>query len=418
MKHFTIKLMTVAATLLAFASCSKDDDGPSGKIDLKVQAVAPTTEDKVPDYSQFTVTVSSERDGKTMTESLDASGSATFNLDIGSYGIEIRGKENGKEYFGTTGMTQYGQSTTVSVDVENLSVHYTGNMDGIVLSELFYNGGTYGGTMMHPDQYIVIANNSDREINVSGLALAQASNMNTLPCSDLTSLLPDYVVAANIYQIPAGQNYTLAPGEVYVIASQAQNHTESYTPNPEKDTGIPVDLSGADFELADNDAAMSGSAVDNPKVPNLTKIANSMPGGVTAWMHPYGIRPLFLFDASGIEWSSFKSQNGFTYNDRPKKDAAIQEYQGYKVPTNLIVDAIETTSATTPYWGNYTSKSLPVTVDKSYVQATIEGCHHNTFMYRVKGTDGKFQDTNDSSVDVKIEHRSDFKGYPEGWRNE
>ena len=38
--------------------------------------------------------------------------------------------------------------------------------------------------------------------------------------------------------------------------------------------------------------------------------------------------------------------------------------------------------------------------------------------YRVKGTDGKFQDTNDSSVDVKIEHRSDFKGYPEGWRNE
>lgn len=103
MKHFTIKLMTVAATLLAFASCSKDDDGPSGKIDLKVQAVAPTTEDKVPDYSQFTVTVSSERDGKTMTESLDASGSATFNLDIGSYGIEIRGKENGKEYFGTTG---------------------------------------------------------------------------------------------------------------------------------------------------------------------------------------------------------------------------------------------------------------------------------------------------------------------------
>ena len=105
----------MAATLLAFASCSKDDDGPSGKIDLKVQAVAPTTEDKVPDYSQFTVTVSSERDGKTMTESLDASGSATFNLDIGSYGIEIRGKENGKEYFGTTGMAQYGQSTTVSV---------------------------------------------------------------------------------------------------------------------------------------------------------------------------------------------------------------------------------------------------------------------------------------------------------------
>lgn len=248
--------MTVAATLLAFASCSKDDDGPSGKIDLKVQAVAPTTEDKVSDYSQFTVTVSSERDGKTMTESLDASGSATFNLDIGSYGIEIRGKENGKEYFGTTGMAQYGQSTTVSVDVENLSVHYTGNMDGIVLSELFYNGGTYGGTMMHPDQYIVIANNSDREINVSGLALAQASNMNTLPCSDLTSLLPDYVVAANIYQIPAGQNYTLAPGEVYVIASQAQNHTESYTPNPEKDTGIPVDLSGADFELADTHGDM------------------------------------------------------------------------------------------------------------------------------------------------------------------
>ena len=348
-----------------------------------------------------------------MTESLDASGSATFNLDIGSYGIEIRGKENGKEYFGTTGMAQYGQSTTVSVDVENLSVY--GQYGRHRSFRAVYNGGTYGGTMMHPDQYIVIANNSDREINVSGLALAQASNMNTLPCSDLTSLLPDYVVAANIYQIPAGQKYTLAPGEVYVIASQAQNHTESYTPNPEKDTGIPVDLSGADFELADNDAAMSGSAVDNPKVPNLTKVANSMPGGVTAWC--------ILMVSVRCSCSTPAVSSGVlqeperVYLQRPS-GAAIQEYQGYKVPTNLIVDAIETTSATTPYWGNYTSKSLPVTVDKSYVQATIEGCHHNTFMYRVKGTDGKFQDTNDSNVDVKIEHRSDFKGYPEGWRNE
>ena len=47
MKKITIKLLFVAGLLSVCAACSKDDDGPSGKIDMKVQAVAQTTEDKV-----------------------------------------------------------------------------------------------------------------------------------------------------------------------------------------------------------------------------------------------------------------------------------------------------------------------------------------------------------------------------------
>lgn len=401
--------------LFMFAACSdNDNDGTTEKINLTIQAVAPTPDDEVETYSNFEILIISERDGTKKTEKLDATGSTTVVLDRGSYSIEISGMVDGKDYFGTLGVAQYKDTETIRVDVKHIVVSYKGNMQGLVIKEIFYNGGTYNGQMQHPDQYIVIANNADKAIYVDGLVIAQASNMNSMPSNTLTALLPDFVVVANMYQMPGnGTTYSLAPGEVYVIARSAINHTELQTEKTEKDTGIPVNLSGADFELADEDAY--GPVTDNPEVPNLIKISNNMPKGVTGWMHPYAIRPIFIFDGSGIDWTAFKQENKVTYKEKANINVEIAEFNGYKIPTKLIVDGIETTSQTTPYWGNYTSKSLPESVDKSYIQATIEGCHHNTFLYRL--TEGnKLKDTNDSSKDTKIEHRPDFKGYPVGWR--
>lgn len=410
-----ITLLLIIAIAFVFTACSDDNDPVNEKINLMIQASAPLADDKVDDYSSFQVNLVSERDGTKTTKQLNQSGSTEFSLDRGSYGIEINGNVNGKEYFGTLGIAQYKDSKTITVDVKHIVPQYSGKMNGLVIKELFYNGGTYNGKMQHPDQYIVIANNSDSRIYADGLVIAQTSNMNSLPSNTLLSYLPDFVVVANMYQIPGnGTIYPLEPGAVFVIARSAINHSELYTKNVEKDTGIPADLSGADFELADVDAY--GAVVDNPEVPNLIKISNNLPQGVTGWMHPYGIRPMFIFDGSAISWDKFKEENKVTYHEKGNINLEIAEYNGYKVPTKLIVDAIESTSQTTPFWGNFTTKSLPETVDKSYIQATFEGCHHNTYMYRLtEGT--KLKDTNDSSKDIKIEHRSNFKGFPKGWRN-
>ncbi len=418
------KVALAAVATFMMASCGSDGDPVSEKIELTIQAQAPGEEDVVSDYSGFLVTLSSQRDGKSYTEKMSKDGKATFMVDKGSYGVEVAGLVDNKDYFGSSGIVQFGETKTYSLDVKHIVKSYTGKMDGIVFKEIFYNGGTYGGTMMHPDQYLVIANNSDHDICVDGLVIAQSSNMNSLPCNTLTALLPDFVVASNMYQIPGnGSEHVLKSGEVYVIASSALNHTEYYEKNEEKDTGIPVDLSGADFELADEDARQNGKVTDNPEVPNMTKISNNLPGGVTAWMHPYGIRPIFMFDGSEIDWTSFKTENAITYKEKSNIKSEIKEYQGYKIPTRLIVDGVESTSQTTPYWGNFETKSLPTEVDKTYAIATMYdtgatlACHSSTFMYRVSASDGKLQDTNDSSKDMKIEHRADFKGYPKGWRN-
>lgn len=419
MNRFRFLLLLISTISLGlFASCSDDDDNDSSSEKVQLEINASAADAEISDYSNFVVSVVSERTNKAQTVSLDKSGKATITVDLGSYTIDIEGTVDGTEYSANVIKTKYDENTTVNVTIAKSSTLYVGNMKGLIISELFYNGGTYGGTMMHPDQYLVIANNSDDPICVNGLVICQAANMNSMPCNTLTSLLPDYVVAANMYQIPTGSNYVLQPGEVYVIAAQALNHREDYTHDDEKDTGYPADLSGADFELADEDATQYGKITDNPEVPNLVKICNGLPNGVTAWMHPYGIRPMFIFDGNSIDWTSWKEANKVTYNEKGNIKSDIKEYQGYKVPTSLIVDGVETTSETTPYWEGFTTKSLPQCVDKSHVQATIEGCHHNTYMFRSKNVAGtKWIDTDNSGNDFYIEHIADFKGYPKGWRN-
>lgn len=419
--NYTKVALLALTTLVVSVSCSDDEEDE--KIVLTVKAQAPTADDQVSDYSTLTVKLSSQRDGKVTTANLSSAGEASFTVDKGSYGIEIDGLVNDLNYFGSTSISQYATTQTITVDVKHIVKQYSGSKDGLVFSEIFYNGGTYGGSMRHPDQYVVIANNSDKDICCDSLVIAVASNMNTLPCNTLTALLPDYVVVANMYMIPGnGSTHVLKPGEQYVIASAAIDHSANYEYVAGKDTGLPVNLAGADFELADEDARQDGKLIDNPEVENMIKLSNNLPNGVTAWMHPYGIRPIFMFDGSNINWDSFKAANEITYKEKGNINQEVKEYHGYKIPVRLIVDGVETTSQTTPYWGNYDTKSLPAEVDKSYVVATLYktgatlACHSSTFMYR-KTSGSKWQDTDDSSNDMTIETRTDFKGYPVGWRN-
>jgi len=414
------KIALMAMVTVCFAACSSDDDPVEEKIILNIAANAPESADIVNDYSAFTVVATSERDNSKTTAMLSADGKATLTVDKGGYNIQIDGTVDNCTYTGTTGVKQFAANADVTIDVKRVNDQYAKSKAGLVFKELFYNGGTYAGSMRHPDQYVVIANNTDHTIYADSLVIAQSSNMNTLPCADLQALLPNDLAVANMYMIPGdGKTYPVKAGDVIVIASSAINHAEAYEFNKEKDTGIPADLSGADFELADEDASMTGKVTDNPEVPNLVKLFNGMPKGVTGWMHPYGIRPVVIFDGSGIDWATFMPAHVIKYKEKARVSAEIAEYQGYKIPVSLIVDGIETTSATTPYWGNYTSKTLPASVDKGTIEATHDNsCHHNSYLYRLTDTNGKLKDTNDASADCKVEHRDSFKGFPKGWRSD
>lgn len=68
------KVALVAIASLMMTSCGGGDDPVNEKIELTIQAQAPSEEDVVSDYSDFQVTLSSQRDGKSYTEKMSKDG--------------------------------------------------------------------------------------------------------------------------------------------------------------------------------------------------------------------------------------------------------------------------------------------------------------------------------------------------------
>jgi hypothetical protein len=139
----------------------------------------------------------------------------------------------------------------------------------VVISEI-RRGGRYEG----PDSewpiydyfgYFELYNNSDTTVYLDGMLWGKAFRINNdytpYPCT-MTSQYRNYrqgIWVRYFHQFPGdGNDYSLPPGQVAVIAQDAVDHSVVHPSLP--------DLSGADFEL-------EGTAdADNPGVPNLRDV--------------------------------------------------------------------------------------------------------------------------------------------------
>lgn len=139
----------------------------------------------------------------------------------------------------------------------------------LVISKVFYAGSTEkGATKTYAKgQFIELFNNSDKDLDLSGLYIALVESEATTGAYTVAvnesgayvgnAALNSKVAVKQLFRIPTTANFTLAAHRSMVIANTAIDHSQL--------AEVGHDLSQADFEFGDP----TGAVADNEAVPNL-----------------------------------------------------------------------------------------------------------------------------------------------------
>ena len=374
---------------------------------------------------------------------LDADGSLSLdvNVPVGTYDISMEKDVDGKIIF----LRQ--QNVTIKSENQQIEAKIIATVANssdyqFIFSELFFNGERNGGRMMHPDQFMVLYNPTDKVLYADGLAVGctmQAS------CTEKESWYDEFygknlVPVHGIIVIPgSGYDVPVKPHDKIVIAFTAINHTatEGKSPIVKRDTTFAadgsvesikvdttgwdgytydnaIDLSGADYEIYD--PQLYTSDVDNPNVPNVKEIypAENDNGGYGGfYLHPRGYQNAFIFklkNGNQETLDEFFAEHSSVTTVQDKENNNV-EIQMLSVPASMILDGI----ATSDIPSDIVTNALPQTVDRG--KQLVKGCHSGLLVKRKGNDKDGYADTNDSSVDCEIlSPHKDYVGYPEGWR--
>jgi hypothetical protein len=245
----------------------------------------------------------------------------------------------------------------------------------LVLEEIYYAGAApleVGGDHYYADQFFELENASDEAVTLAGLCIGDAAglagtiNAGNTP-SGLATSDPDHVYLANVWCLPPeAQGDVLAPGDTLVLAHDGTNHA------PYSD----LDLSDADFEAYNE--RTDAADLDYPTVPNLTPF--HFTGGYDWLVTVFG-PSMVIFASVDIEAL-----------DRVRVDGV----GAVKLPVGDVIDAVDALMDA----GSGAYKRLPTSVDASF--AHVSGTYTGESLSRVRGPDGRPQDTNDSAADFVL----------------
>lgn len=145
-------------------------------------------------------------------------------------------------------------------------------MSGLVIKEIYFCGVM---SYYHNDGFVEIYNNSDQVQYLDGLIVSygQQPATTTSPTAnqwlDYAALGERYALDGPVAYFPGdGDDYPLQPYTSTIVAATAINHSGREL--TEEDVQSPVDLSGADWEIALPASGLEINDTDTPDVPNLT----------------------------------------------------------------------------------------------------------------------------------------------------
>lgn len=328
MKKSIFSIVILIHFLVAFISCKRDnfDINYSGvKVVLNVPQGIQNS-----NLSDIVLTFKEANTGIETRAGLNAAGILDRELATGSYTVTLEGKisyaqddksfvEKVKSY--KDGIALSGQDQTISLDLflvnENAS---------FVIKEIFFTGTqtpenkTYNG-----DKYFIIYNNSDDTLYADKLIVSQSTFLTTTKREYTPDVMNEAFTTTDIFMVPGnGQDYPVAPGQQLVIASNAIDHTEGNANS--------FDLKNADFEMQ----LLSSINVDNPEVTNMITISGSMT------MHNRGFTSYVLARLpENVSVDEFKSNQFYTYSYL--SGTRVVTANGYKIPNNYILDAVNLT---------------------------------------------------------------------------
>lgn len=446
-----LALAGVMSLSLGFTACEDDEEKAESTIKSTLN-ISPDVADAISAKdikalagAKVTFTNVNSKDVYTFdVPELDADGSLSLdvNVPVGTYDISMEKDVDGKIIF----LRQ--QNVTIKSENQQIEAKIIATVANssdyqFIFSELFFNGERNGGRMMHPDQFMVLYNPTDKVLYADGLAVG---NTMQASCREKESWYDEFygkglVPVDGFIVIPgSGYDVPVKPHDKIVIAFTAINHTATEGKNPivKRDTTFAadgsvesikvdtlgwdgytyenaIDLSGADYEIYD--PQLYTSDVDNPKVPNVREIypaKNEVNGGGGGfYQHPRGYYNAFIFklkNGNQETLDEFFAEHSSTATVQDKENNNV-EIQMLSVPASMILDGI----ATSDIPSDIVTNALPQTVDRG--KQLVKGCHSGLLVKRKGNDKDGYADTNDSSVDCEIlSPHKDYVGYPEGWR--
>ena len=423
MKKIFRKLAVLAlACPLVLAACSSDDDAQRliNVVFNAAPAVDGTLELSALEGTEVMFTDVRNQDAKSFT--LDAEGKANVAIAPGTYNISISKtvkNEQGEDVKMAMVMENVALTQDLQVvDGKVTSLPMSALGQDFIFSEVFFNGETNSGRMMHPDQYIVLFNPTNETLYADGICIAVTQHISwwdKKPWYD--SFYPNRVPIGGFITIPGnGTDVAVAPGEKLVIAFTAVNHAEVVTTVNDVEIAYDhaVDLSGADYEIYYGPDA---SDVDNPDVPNVLISENGDSYGF--FFQPRGyVSPLIFRLADGKQETidAFIAANASRFTQTTEEGDV--ESVIWSVETSKILDGIQTSDVPQ----DVKTRCIPVVVDEG--KFLVNGCHRQGLCIRkeIKVGDKIFyQDTNNSSEDMEDVNERKAAGkyqtaFPLGWR--
>ena len=446
-----LALAGVMSLSLGFTACEDDEEKAESTIKSTLN-ISPDVADAISAKdikalagAKVTFTNVNSKDVYTFdVPELDADGSLSLdvNVPVGTYDISMEKDVDGKIIF----LRQQNviiKSENQQIEAKIIATVANSSDYQFIFSELFFNGERNGGRMMHPDQFMVLYNPTDKVLYADGLAVG---NTMQASCREKESWYDEFygkglVPVDGFIVIPgSGYDVPVKPHDKIVIAFTAINHTATEGKNPivKRDTTFAadgsvesikvdtlgwdgytyenaIDLSGADYEIYD--PQLYTSDVDNPKVPNVREIypaQNEVNGGGGGfYQHPRGYYNAFIFklkNGNQETLDEFFAEHSSTATVQDKENNNV-EIQMLSVPASMILDGI----ATSDIPSDIVTNALPQTVDRG--KQLVKGCHSGLLVKRKGNDKDGYADTNDSSVDCEIlSPHKDYVGYPEGWR--
>lgn len=424
MKQFIKFALAALVCPVLLISCS--DDESEKRIDITFNAIPKVAGAlDVSALAGTPVVFTEVRNQETKSFNLDANGSVVVSLPMGVYNVAIEKAITNAQ----------GEQVVISLRMENVNVNTAGQtIEGFVnslpasalgkdfiFSEVFFNGETNSGRMMHPDQYIVLFNPTEDVLYADGVCIGVTMHLswqNKQLWYD--SYYPEQVPIGGFITIPgSGKEHAVQPGEKLVIAFTAINHSEVV--NGEIAYDHAVDLSGADYEIYYGPDA---NDVDNPDVPNVLITENGDSYGF--FFQPRGyVSPVMFRMENGMQATIDAFVNSHTTLSKTEVAATETTPAGeidihiLAVPTNDIIDGIQTSDVPQ----DVKTRVVPETVDRG--KFLVNGCHRQELCIRkeIKVGDKTFyQDTNNSLEDMQDVNERKAAGaiqtaFPIGWRN-
>ena len=406
------------STSVVFTSCSDDDDDPaSQKVNVRFEAAVATNGIiDTKNLEGMTVTFTEVRNSNATSSKLDASGIAEVALFKGTYDVSI--EETAQED---------GEEIVVALRIENISVNTEGQKiegevfsapkqtigQNFIFSEIFFNGETNSGKMMHPDQYIVIYNPTVETLYADGLCIAtteQRANSNKEMWYDEyygKNLLP----LGGFITIPgSGKEHAIAPGEKLVFAMTAVDHSK------EEGYDHAVDLTGADWELY---YGPETNDTDNAEVPNVLLTNPTDGSGFTLFPRGFWSPVMFKLEngmpetiSAFVKENTSRTKRFIPADEEEGTPEAIIEIDILSIKNEKIIDGVQTGDER---FGIIT-RVVPTSIDRG--KFIVSGCHRQELAIRkTVEVNGKtfYKDTNNSDDDFVMQKGQN--SFPKGWRN-